>query len=168
MWYMCVLYLHFLILLIFREYGWRHNTTNIFSINTCYYNFCCGVFMKLGIYIGICGSTKQMTELGKLNYKTYTYLARKQNIFTVLVKIKSTKIVRIEESEVFGLSLIPKNTGRWSPIFYPTPEVHLNQFYIALQIRNPNSCLLKWHNFFIIFICWNIGFLLCTTISTDC
>jgi len=56
--------------------------------------------MKLGIYIGICGSTKQMTELGKLNYKTYTYLARKQNIFTVLVKIKSTKIVRIEESEL--------------------------------------------------------------------
>jgi len=33
--------------------------------------------------------------------------------------------------------------------FYPTPEVQLNQF-LHRELRNPNSCLLKWYNFF-----WN-------------
>jgi len=50
-----------------------------------------------------------------------------------------------KESEVFGWSRIPNNTGNRRRIFRPTPDVQLDHFYIALLNW---EFLWKWYNFF--------------------
>jgi len=54
-------------------------------------------------------------------------------------------VARVADSEVFGWSRIPNNTGRRSRIFCPTLEVQWIIFYITLLNW---EFLLKWYNFF--------------------
>jgi len=68
------------------------------------------------------------------------------------------------ESEVFGWSRIPTNTGSRSRIFFQLRMSNWIIFHVTLQNW---EFLLKWYIFFGIFY-RNREFLLCITISTDC
>jgi len=69
-----------------------------------------------------------------------------------------------KESEAFWWSWIPNDPRGRSRIFFPTPEVQLDHFYITLLSW---EFLLNRYNFLWNF-CWNREFLLPTTISNEC
>jgi len=69
-----------------------------------------------------------------------------------------------KESEAFWWSQISNDARGRSRIFFPTPEVQLDQFYITLLSWKflLDRCNFLWN------FCWNREFLLCSTISTEC
>jgi len=85
-----------------------------------------------------------------------------------LLLYRKTCWKRLLQAALRSRSRIPKTTGGRSRIFLSDSGSPTGLFFTSYSyVRNPNTYLLKWYNFFWNF-CWNREFLLCTMISIDC